>query len=435
VRHARGSEDITGQTVTSDALGDQLMLQVLSNIGDGRERALLFAHVALGLTSASLARTFGQDRKAVEATIASLLGRLRADEDLRARFSGVCKAGRPEHHLDLAAQLGIQSWFCATCGRFIAQSPGGGRPRITCGNVCRQRRSRARYPDVRPMRPDPATRAGRPPQLVESADEAEATRDNLRKVIRNLDPAADARLTPAEAATRNKAIILLGFTCPVQLSPATLTDVHMDNVIVNKKGLEIIFRWGADQTRQYVTMPPDPEPAICPVRAVKEWRALLRQRGLHSELLFEELARDDEKILGTRAERCGGTAANLIGGAVKDAGLLPGSKLRGPNLLPAYLKEAADNVIALADLVSRLRSLNENLLSESTAGEPDNAAVSAGKEISTAILALDSERPDASHANKSLLKAKNVLLRSASVAEKSVDTISDAKDSLRRIFR
>ena len=82
MRHGAGAADITAQIVTSDALGDELLLRILSEIVDKRERALLFAHVALDLPLASVARTLGQDRKTLEATITSLLHRLRVAEDL-----------------------------------------------------------------------------------------------------------------------------------------------------------------------------------------------------------------------------------------------------------------------------------------------------------------------------------------------------------------
>src|ERR1700733_8122381 len=116
VRHGRGAGDTTGQTVASDALGDDFLLQVLSKINDKRDRALLFAHVALDLPAASLARTLGQDRKTVEADVVSVLDRLKTAEDLWAGFSDArgTRMGRPEHYLDLVAKLGLQDWFCAS---------------------------------------------------------------------------------------------------------------------------------------------------------------------------------------------------------------------------------------------------------------------------------------------------------------------------------
>lgn len=342
MRRGRDAADVTGQTVTSDALGDEFFLQVLSEIDDKRELALLFAYVALDLPPASLARTFGQERKVVEATIASTIDRLKRAEGLRSSFSDIRRArlGRPEHYLGLAARLGLQDWFCAHCRRFIVQ-PAVGRPRITCSESCRKKRNRAKDTNPWSMRSSSAADSERPPSLLLSTDEAEAMRDALRRVIRNLDSARDMRLSSIGDAARTKAIILLGFTCPVQMSPVTLTDLNTDDVIETRKGIEILFYWGANQVRQYVTISPDPERAMCPVRAVKEWRALIRQHGHRREQLFKELGRSDEQNRAVRAQPLSTTIVGLIEKAVIDAGLRPTRELRRYDLLPSYLKELA----------------------------------------------------------------------------------------------
>jgi hypothetical protein len=181
----------------------------------------------------------------------------------------------------------------------------------------------------------------RPPSLLISTDEAEAMRDALRRVIRNLDSAREMRLSSAEDAARTKAIILLGFSCPVQLSPVTLTDLSMDDVIETRKGLDVLLHWGANQVRQYVTIPPDPERAMCPVRAAREWRVLTRQHGRRGGRLFKELSRSDEQILAVRTEFLSIAIVGVIEKAVIDAGLRPSRKLDRYDLLPSYLKEIA----------------------------------------------------------------------------------------------
>lgn len=342
MRHSRGMTDITAQTVTNDAMGDELLLRILSEVIDKRERALLFAHVALDLPLASVARTLGQDRKTVEATIASLLARLKEAEDFRSSLSDVRKAGRAEHYLELATKLGLRDWFCAYCKRFIIQ-PAVGRPRITCGDDCRTRRNRGTAP--KQTRPGSAVFPQRPSALQVTYREAEAMRGVLGSVIGNLDRARDVRLSTAEATTRNRALILLGFACPVQLSPMTLTDLVMDNVIETRESLEILFRWGARPTKQYVKIPTDPKSALCPVRAVRAWRALLRQQGRRSGPLFEMLTRPDERIMENQTKLPSWSAASLIEKAIRDAGLRPSRTLHGGVLLPTYLKEVAVNPI------------------------------------------------------------------------------------------
>lgn len=337
MRRGRSVRDATGQTATSDTLGDELLLRVLSEIVDKRERALLFAHIALDLPLASVARTFGQDRKTMEAAIVMLLNRLNSVEDLRASLSDVRRAGRAEHYLELATKLDLRDWFCACCNRFIVQ-PAVGRPRITCGEYCRKRLNRGVAPMQRQQ--DSPVSLPRPPALQVTAGEAEAMRGVLRKVIRNLDSAREIRLSSAEAITRNKAIILLGFTCPVQLSPGRLVGMAMDDVIVTWKGLDVLFRWGERQTRQYVTIPPDPETLICPVRAVQAWRAQLRQHGRRGGPLFEELTWPDERIMEDQTALPNWSAISLIQRAIRDVGLRP-RRPEASDLLPTYLKEVA----------------------------------------------------------------------------------------------
>ena len=165
-------------------------------------------------------------------------------------------------------------------------------------------------------------------------------RGALRRVIRNLDSARDVRLSSVEAITRNKAIILLGFTCPVQLSPVSLADLVMDDVTETRKGLEVLFRWGTRQARQYVTIPSDPEPVMCPVRAVRAWRALLRQHGRRGGPLFEELTWPDERMETEQTPLGSLSAVHLIEKTFKDAGLGPSNDLHVRDLLPNYLKES-----------------------------------------------------------------------------------------------
>jgi hypothetical protein len=339
VRRGRGVADITAQTVTSDALGDELVLRILSEVVDKRKRALLFAHIALDLPLAAVARTLGQDRKTLEATVTNLLGRLNSTEGLRASLRDVRRAGRAEHYLDLAAKLGLSDWFCAHCNRFIVQ-PAVGRPRITCGQECRTRRNRGFAP--RPTPPSSHASPQRPPVLQVTVGEAESMRGALRRVIRNIDAARDVGLSSVDAITRNKAIILLGFSCPVQLSPVRLAHLTMDEVIETRKGLEVLFTWGGRQARQYVTIPPDPDPVICPVRAVRAWRMRLQQHHRRGGPLFEELTRPDERIRTNPTELASWSATALIERAIKDAGMRP-RKLYGSDLLPAYLKEVAIN--------------------------------------------------------------------------------------------
>jgi hypothetical protein len=88
----------------------------------------------------------------------------------------------------------------------------------------------------------------------------------------------------------------------------------------------------------------------------------------------------------------------------------------------------------IAELIGGLRSLNELLTEESTAGSIDTEIASAARtEISSAILALDSPEPDSRRANKFLRRARS-LLRGVAAAAGFVSAIGDAIEALRRIF-
>ena len=276
MKRDRSAEDITGQVAASDALGDEFLFLVLSMVDDKRERALLFAHIALDLSLAYLARTMGQERKAVEAIVAGLIDRLQEDEDLRSRFADVQRAGRPEHFIELAAKLGLQDWSCAYCGRFIVQ-PSVGRPRITCSEICRKRRNRGNQ--------QPALGANSPHQRLRQvpADEGEVS-EKLRVIIKS------ARSTMNDDnKTRNSAIVLLGFNRSIQMSPKTLASIQMNDVKETAKGLEVFSSWDDERGGRYVWIPYNQHQPICPVRAVMKWKLLLRRCGLSSGPLFQEL--------------------------------------------------------------------------------------------------------------------------------------------------
>jgi hypothetical protein len=335
VRHSRSSvADTTAETVTGDALGDAVVVAVLSDIKDNRERAVLFAHVALDLPLSAVARTLGVERKTLEETVSAVLAQLRSDVDLAARLSDVRRAGRAEHYLKLAEKLDLQDWFCAHCRRFMAQAAVG-RPRKTCSDRCRKAHHRGSLPQDK-SRPEGMQR---PPTLQLTEAEADAMRNTLRRVIRNLDSIRDQKLISADVHARDRALILLGFTCSVQLSPVQLASLTMDDVMEKRGGLEILLRWGVREVRQYVIVPQGPEPALCPVRAMRALRACLRQSGRRDGPLFVELWRQEHFSANQPALKSL-LAAGLIHDALGQAGLRP-RKLLASDLLPAYLKRVA----------------------------------------------------------------------------------------------
>lgn len=137
-RGSRGGYDVTSETAIGDASGDTLFLEVFARIPDREDRALLLAHIALGVSLTSLERQLGVGREDLAARIDAILASLRADAELAESLSGIRRAGRDEHDRALIIRLGLQDWFCAHCSQFMIQ-PSTGRPRKTCSDLCRHR--------------------------------------------------------------------------------------------------------------------------------------------------------------------------------------------------------------------------------------------------------------------------------------------------------
>jgi hypothetical protein len=133
-----GGRDVTSETAIGDVSGDSLLTEVFSRIPDQEDRALLLAHVALGVSLTSLERQLEVSREDLAARIDSTLEVLRADAELADVLSGIRRAGRMEHDRALIIRLGLQDWFCAYCMQFMIQ-PTTGRPRRTCSDLCRHR--------------------------------------------------------------------------------------------------------------------------------------------------------------------------------------------------------------------------------------------------------------------------------------------------------
>jgi hypothetical protein len=143
-RGDRCGPDVTSETAMRDVSGDSLLTEVLSRIPDKQDRAFLLAHVALGISLASLESQVERTREELASRIDETLAALRQDVELLNILSGIRRAGRSEHFQAMIIRLGLQDWFCAYCGEFMIQ-PGTGRPRKTCSDLCRHRLWRRRH--------------------------------------------------------------------------------------------------------------------------------------------------------------------------------------------------------------------------------------------------------------------------------------------------
>lgn len=352
--------DTTAETVAGDSLGDAVLTSVLSRIEDAHERTILFAHVALDLPVPAIARAFDLDPQAVKETVRALLRKLRSDQALSAQLRDIRRAGRPEHYLFLAEMLNLEDWLCARCGRPLVQ-PKVGRPRKTCSDSCRVALSLAGgqgWKDAKegatstPRRPSgavsPDEERRRRASLVLTAQEAEEIRNLLRRIIGR----SFTLYTTKDCKARDKALLLLGFTCPVQLSAEDLAALTLDNVRLTGKGLEIRLQWGRDKARirQYVTVPPDRDPDLCPVRTIHEWQNALFKAGYRSGPLFPRMPHWD--VVRAGLPGMGGRAmASVISNALDEARVTPRT-LPALALLPTFLKDVAarkENMKAFRD--------------------------------------------------------------------------------------
>ena len=142
-RGDRRGPDITSETAIGDVSGDSLLTEVLSRIEDKHDRALLIAHIALGISLASMEEQLGASREDLGVRVNAILAALRQDTELLDTLSGIRRAGRDEHFQPMIIRLGLEGWFCAYCMEFMIQ-PATGRPRKTCSDLCRHRLWRQR---------------------------------------------------------------------------------------------------------------------------------------------------------------------------------------------------------------------------------------------------------------------------------------------------
>lgn len=291
--------DTTAETAAGNALGHAVLDSVLSRIEDANERAVLLAHLALDLPVPAVARALALEPRAVEETVKSLLARLRSDRVLTAQLGEIRHAGKAERYLAIAEQLNLQDWLCARCGRPMVQQRAG-RTRKTCSDSCRVALSLANGQGWKETNDLPAgatqrtSRASgnkviwRPTSLVLTTQENQAIRALLREIL-EWNP---HRSRTIDYRNRNKAILLTGFSCPVQLSPRDLANLNLNDVSFTVKGLEIRLTWNGNKApgRRYVTVPSDEDPDLCPVRAMHAWKDAMSRAGRRSGSLFPRMA-------------------------------------------------------------------------------------------------------------------------------------------------
>ena len=255
--------DTTGDTAVGDVAGGSLLVALLSRIEDKRERVLILAHIGLGMSLTTLARDLKLDRRELAKRVERILAELREDNDLAVMLSGIDRAGRPDHYQALAYRLDLQDWFCSHCGRFIIQ-PEIGRPRITCSNKCRRLHNQVRPRGLQEQRGNSSTDSHAVDSLIRETQPAKAERGKLLELVNRINLAEenskrqpDIDWDQPDNQIRDRALILLGFRCPIPLSTLDLAALNVDDAIQTTMGLEVrLYRWARRETR-YVTMPID----------------------------------------------------------------------------------------------------------------------------------------------------------------------------------
>lgn len=281
-RNVANVADTTGNTAVGDLTGDSLLVEIISRIDDEQERVLIIAHKALDIPLSNLADELGTSRAELSHRVDIIIAKLSDDADLAATLNGISRAGSREHFQALIIRLGLKDWFCAYCGQFMTQRERG-RKRRTCSDKCRGKLFRAQRTGQQ-ARHLVEVKNHRPVlHPVQPVSQALAQPDKIRKLMEPVN--LGARSTnwrfaetfwwQPETQSRDRALLLLGLTCPVPLSSSDLSLLDINDVIQDRRGLEVRLRQRTDKKRRYVIVPPNDDPELCPVRAILTWRKYL----------------------------------------------------------------------------------------------------------------------------------------------------------------
>ena len=326
--------DVTASTAAANVAGDSLLLAVLSRIEDELDRVVLLAHVGLDVSLPNLARDLKMERRELAVRVDRIITQLREDTQLAAAIGDVQRAGQPEHYQALAFRLNLQHWFCAQCMRPMVPTEIG-RPRITCSPRCRRLRFQAGAMGWREqyLRKDsPPTR-----NQLQTASDVTAARRKLAELMKPIELARPETFwTQADSQSRDQALLLLGFMCPIPLSISDLALLDVDDVHQNRDGLRSQLYRRTTRGIRYVTVPPDPEPVLNPVRAMLGWRGRLVRSGRRAGPLFIRMDRDG-RLPKSTVRLSSRAIANVIDQAVYWSMRVEAPDLKPSMPLPEFL--------------------------------------------------------------------------------------------------
>jgi hypothetical protein len=94
-----------------------------------------------------------------------------------------------------------------------------------------------------------------------------------------------------EISLRNRAILLLGFKCPIPLHPSDLVSLDIGDVLPTRDGVEIRLYRRASRPTQYVTISTIDDRATCTARLLNSWRGTLLRNGRATGPFFVRVER------------------------------------------------------------------------------------------------------------------------------------------------
>jgi hypothetical protein len=313
----RRIDDTTASVAVGNLSGERV-IRAVRLIDSEFDRALLIAHVGLEVPLSTLARNLKVERRELAMRLERTLGML-PDQLPLELFRDIGRAGRREHYQELALRLNLQQWFCAYCGDMMVLR-GAGRPRNTCSDACRLRLYRAgglswknRYERTPVQRGVVGPARGQPQTVLSTAD----GREKLRAL---LGPVSDSRRYNVwlsnEERQRDQAMMLLGFACPIHVTPGDLAALDANDVCRTEGGLEVrLFKRDARAT-QYVTLARDRVRERCPVETTLAWRSCrMAGQGDTASPLFVKLT-EGGHLPGKRRRISGMAIAGLVNWAL-----------------------------------------------------------------------------------------------------------------------
>lgn len=345
----RSTDDATGNAATGNIAGGMVLNSVLTTLTDKLDQVLVLTHLALGIPLAPLARDLKMNGKDLKIRVDRIRRELSRNAGLSAQLSGIQRAGQIEHYYPIIVRLGLQNWFCAVsgCTNLVIQA-NTGRPRKTCSDRHRSllnRKQGITWQD---------RHAGGSQQNPDVSDPGDCTTDNtialrdfLLQLMRPINyPPRFGHWDQPNIHCRDRALFLLGFTCPAPVTAQDLHDLNIGDVGKTSDGLEVkLYKNQKSQATRYVTIPYSDDPRLCAARALLSWRRILAREGRTTGPLFIRL--------GPRGH-LPKTSTRLSGNAI--TGLVWQALQSWGNLIWRHEDFKLNNSMPLSDFLKRMIS-------------------------------------------------------------------------------